>query len=152
MNCKLFNNPIKMMGIIMWNIWDHRNQVIFKNIQLNPFLVIEKDIVIFQNLQYHSIDPHHLSEGYKSSQIVKKLIRWIPPIYDRFKLNFDDPRIKDTNALGWVIRDSNSIIKTVGCMTVRDGILATKNIIDCYNKMINILSYVINRGYSEVIL
>ena len=102
--------------------------------------------------------------------MIEKWIHWIPPIYDRFKLNFDDSRINDTSALGWVIRDSNGIIKMAGCrhlgksfiiviecVTLRDEILATKNsgysnleiegdskiLIDCYNKSINIPSSII---------
>ena len=79
----------------------------------------------------------------------------------RFKLNFDDSRINNISALGWVIRDFNGIIKVAGirhsgnaliiiakCVTLRDGVLiATHNgftnleiegdckvIRDCHNK------------------
>ena len=99
-----------------------------------------------------------------------KWIHWIPPIYDRFKLNFDGLGINDTSALGWVIKDSNGIIKMAGCrhlgkssiiiiecITLRYEILAAKNsgysnleiegdskiVIDCYNKSINIPSFII---------
>ena len=92
-------------------------------------------------------------------------IRWIPPIIVRFKSYFDGSRMLDKSALGWVIRDSNSIIKmaackhvgkssiiVIECMALRDGTFAAKNkrysnldikgdsniVIDCYNKIINI--------------
>ena len=40
-NCKLFNYHMEINDIIMWNVWNHRNPVVFKKIQPNPFLVIE---------------------------------------------------------------------------------------------------------------
>ena len=102
--------------------------------------------------------------------MMEKWVHWIPSIYDRFKLNFDGLRINDTSALGWVIRNSNGIIKMVGCkhlgkssiiiiecITLRYEILAAKNsgysnleiegdskiIIDSYNKSINIPNSII---------
>ena len=59
--------------------------------------------------------------------MMEKWIHWILLIYDRFKLNFDDSRINDTSALGWVIRDSNGIIKVAGCRH-----LARQVLYNCY--------------------
>ena len=42
--------------IIMWNVWIHRNQVVFRKIQPNPFLIIKKAILNFKNLQEYVID------------------------------------------------------------------------------------------------
>ena len=56
-NCKLFNHPMEKIGKIIWNVWNHRNQVVFMEMQPNPFLVIEKVTLIFQNLQEYSFDP-----------------------------------------------------------------------------------------------
>ena len=101
---------------------------------------------------------------------MEEWIRWIPPINNRFKLNFDGSRVQNISALGWVIRDSNGIIKmaacnhignssiiVVECMALRDGMLAAKKkcflnldiegdskiVIDCYNKNINIPSSIL---------
>ena len=49
-NCKIFNSPMEKFAIILWNGWIHRNQIVFKKIQPNPFLVIEKATSNFQNL------------------------------------------------------------------------------------------------------
>lgn len=43
--------------------------------------------------------------------MVENLIRWIPPINGRFKLNFDRLKIKNKSVSGWAIRDSNGTIK-----------------------------------------
>ena len=72
--------------------------------------------------------------------MVEKWIFWIPPINERSKLNFDDSKIQNRSASGWVIRDSNGIIKMdanrhlgntsiiiTECIAIRDGVLATKN-------------------------
>ena len=58
----------------------------------------------------------------------------------RFKLNFDGSRVESKSASGWVIRDSNGIIKMAACrhlgntsiilaecLALRDDILAAKN-------------------------
>ena len=155
---------MKKIGIIMWNVWTHRNQVVFKKVRPNPFLVIEKVTVIFQNLQEYLFYPYLHNKGRNVFHLVEKWIHWIPLINDRFKLNFDDSRVEIKIASGWVTRDSNGIIKTAACkhlgntsiilaecMTLRDGILASKNngfvsleiegdskiVIDCFNKMIS---------------
>ena len=39
---------------------------------------------------------------------------WIPPINEIFKLNFNGLRINNISVSGWVIRDSNGIIKVAG--------------------------------------
>ena len=44
-----------------------------------------------------------------------KWIHWIPPINNKFKLNFDGSRVQNISALRWVIRDSNDIIKLAAC-------------------------------------
>lgn len=55
-NCKIFNYPMEKVVIIMWNVWIHRNQVVFRKIQPNPFLIIKKAILNFKNLQEYVID------------------------------------------------------------------------------------------------
>ena len=31
-NCKIYKHPMKKFSIILWNVWIHRNQVLFKKI------------------------------------------------------------------------------------------------------------------------
>ena len=50
-------------------------------------------------------------EGCNVPWMVENLIRWIPPVNGRFKLNFDGSKIKNKSVLGWAIRDSNGTIK-----------------------------------------
>ena len=103
----------------------------------NPSLVIEKSTLIFQKLQEYIFDPDLQNEGHNVSRMMEKWICWIPPINNRLKLNFDGSRVQNISALGWVIRDSNGIIKmaasrhignssiiVVECMVLRDGMLA----------------------------
>ena len=65
----------------------------------------------------------------------------------RESLNFDDWRIGNKSTLGWVIRNSNGIIRIfiiVEYITLKDDILVVKNneflnldskiVINCYNK------------------
>ena len=49
-NWKICNRPMEKFAIILWNVWIHRNQIVFKKIQPNPFFVIEKATFNFQNL------------------------------------------------------------------------------------------------------
>ena len=72
--------------------------------------------------------------------MVEKWIRWIPAINERFKLNFDVSGMRNKSVSRWMIRDYNGIIKMIAsrclgnasiivveCMTLRDGVLASKN-------------------------
>ena len=49
-HCKFFKHPMEKIGIIPWNIWTHRNHVVFRKSKPNPFLIIEKATLTFQNL------------------------------------------------------------------------------------------------------
>ena len=71
-NYKLFNHPMEKIGIIMWNIWNHRNRVVFKEMQPNPFLVIEKATLIFKNLQEYIFDLNLHNEEHNISRMVEK--------------------------------------------------------------------------------
>ena len=57
-NCKLFNNSMEKINIIIWNIWTYRNQIVFRKVKSNPFPIIEKFTLIFQNLIEYLIDPY----------------------------------------------------------------------------------------------
>ena len=81
----------------------------------NPFLVIEKATLITQNLQEYNFDPNLHNEGRNVSRTVEKWISLIPPINNRFKLNFDGSRVQNISGLRWVIRNSNGIIKMATC-------------------------------------
>ena len=74
-NHKLFNHPMEKIDIIMWNVWTHRNQVVFKKVRSNPFLLIEKTTFIFQNLQEYLFDPYLHNEGQNVFHFVEKWIR-----------------------------------------------------------------------------
>ena len=89
--------------------------MLFRKIQPNPFLVIEKATLIYKNLQDYLIDPYQLHGRHSITRRIEKWIRWIPHINGRFKLNFNGSKIHNTSVLGWVIRDSNGIIKMVAC-------------------------------------
>ena len=157
---------MEKIGIILWNIWTHRNHVVFRNSKPNPLLIIEKATLTFQNLYEFMNESCFDSEECDITQRVEKWIRWISPINGRFKLNFDGSRINNISASGWVIRDTNETIKMAGskhlgnasiiivkCETLRDEILDarlnsffnleiegnSKVIIDCYNKKISYL-------------
>ena len=78
MNYKLFNHPMENIDIIMWNVWKHRNQVLFKKMRPNPFLFIKKVTLIFQNLQEYIFDHDLHNERRDVSRTMEKLICWIP--------------------------------------------------------------------------
>ena len=84
----------------MWNVWNHRNQIVFKEMQPNPFLVIEKATLIFKNLKEYIFDHNLQNEGCDVSQTVEKWICWIPPNNNMFKLNFDGSRVQNNSVLG----------------------------------------------------
>ena len=111
---------MEKIGIILWNIWNHRNQVVFKKIQPNPFLVIEKATYIFQNLQDYLMDSYHLNKGNCVTRRVGKWIQWIPPINGRFKLKFDGSRVQNNSVVGWVIR---SILKMAECKQIGNSLI-----------------------------
>ena len=83
----------------------------FRKVKLDLFLIIKKAYSMFQCLHALMSNDYPDNEGRNVSRKVKKWIRWIPQINRRFKLIFDGLRINNINALGWVIRDSNGIIK-----------------------------------------
>ena len=91
---------------------NHRNRVLFKKIQPNPFLVSEKATLVFQkNLQIVIGDSYLHNKWHKVLSMVEKWIRYIPPINGIFKLNFDGLRIQNRSSSRMVIRDSNGTIK-----------------------------------------
>ena len=77
------------IAIILWNVWTHRNHVLFRKIKSNPFLIIEKDTLTSQNFQ------ECMSDNIPGR--VENLIRWILFIKGKFKLNFDGSRIEDVS-------------------------------------------------------
>ena len=87
--------------------------MLFRKSQPNPFLVIEKSILIFQNIHDYLHVPYPLREGCNVNRRVEKWIRWILLIIGRFKLNFDGLRMQNKSALRWVSRDFNDIINMV---------------------------------------
>ena len=99
------------IAIIIWNIWTLRNQVVFTKFKSNPFLIIEKATITFQNLLEFIGHSYLNNKGRNVPRRVEKWIRWISSINGRFKLNFDGSRINNISASGWVIRDSNGSIK-----------------------------------------
>ena len=78
----------------------------FKKIKPNPFFIIEKATLIFQNLHGILTKSYLHNEGHIVPSMVEKLIRWTPPINGRFKLNFDGSRVQNRSAL-----DSNGTFK-----------------------------------------
>ena len=115
------------------------------------------------------IDSQLQNEGCFVPQVVEKWICWIPLISGNFKLNLDGSRVENRSTLGWVIRNSNGIIKMATsrhmsnasiiiakCMAFRDSVLAAENngllnleiegdskvVIDSYNKKSNIPSFI----------
>ena len=62
---------MEKIGIIMWNVWNHRNHVIFEEMHPNPFFVIEKATLIFQNLQEYIFDLDLQNEGSNFSRWLK---------------------------------------------------------------------------------
>ena len=79
---------MEKIAIILWSTWTHRNQAVFRKIKPNPFLIIEKATSSFQNLNELISDDYLTNEGRNVPRKVERWIRWIPPINERFKLNF----------------------------------------------------------------
>ena len=88
--------------------------MIFRERKPNPFLIIEKATLTFQNLIEFMNGSCFDSEGCNIPRRVEKWIKWIPPINGRFKLKFDGSQINNISDSGWVIRDTNETIKMVG--------------------------------------
>ena len=135
-NYKIFNDPMKKIGIIILNILTHRNHVVFRKSKSNLFLIIEKVTLTFKNLNGFMNEYCFNSEGCNIPRIVEKLIH---PINEILKLNFDGSKINNISASGWVIRDTNGTIKmtgsrhlgnesiiTIKCVALRYGVLATR--------------------------
>ena len=125
------------------------------------FLIIEKVIIIFQNLHKLMSNSYLNNEGCKVSRRVENRIRWNPHINGIFKLNVDGSRINNIRASEWAIKDFNATIKliksrhlgntltiTTKCVGLRDDFIAysdngflnletkedSKVIIYCYNE------------------
>ena len=49
-NHKLFKYPMEKIDIILSNVWTHENQVVFKMVQPNSFLVIKKATLILESI------------------------------------------------------------------------------------------------------
>ena len=63
---------MEKIGIIMWNVWNHINHVVFKEMKPYPFFVIEKATLIFQNIQKYIFDLDIQNEGLNVSRMVEK--------------------------------------------------------------------------------
>ena len=102
---------MEKIAIIMSNIWIYRNQVVFRKNHPNFFLVNEKAMINFQNLQGCLIDSFIQNEGRSVLRVVEKWIRWIPPIDEIFKLNFDELKMGNKSASRGVINALMELLK-----------------------------------------
>ena len=91
----------------------------FQEVLTRPhFPIVEKVILIFQNLKEYLFDPYLHNRGQNVYQVVEKWIQWISPINGKFKLNFDGFKVTSKCASGQVVRNSNGIIKMAACRHV----------------------------------
>lgn len=50
---KIYGNPLEEIITILWAIWNHRNNIIFRNHKCNPVYVIDIVKKIFHNILYN---------------------------------------------------------------------------------------------------
>lgn len=68
-------------------------------------------MINFQNLQGCLIDSFIQNEGRSVLRVVEKWIRWIPPIDEKFKLNFDELKMGNKSASRGVINALMELLK-----------------------------------------
>lgn len=68
-------------------------------------------MINFQNLQGCLIDSFIQNEGRSVLRVVEKWIRWIPPIDEIFKLNFDELKMGNKSASRGVINALMELLK-----------------------------------------
>ena len=80
---KIYKKPMEKITIILWSIWIHTNQVVFRKIKPNQFLIIEKATSTFQNLDKLMSDAYPNNEGRNVPRKIERWIQWIPPISEK---------------------------------------------------------------------
>lgn len=151
-------NALSKALLLCWQIWEARNNCIFKDIDPHPVKVL--NVAGRIGLDYWKINscPPKKSTG-------KVNIKWEPPPLDWVKVNFDGSVRGNLAATGFVIRDWNGNVRLAGaknsgqvsiivaeCLALRDGLAHaihkgwrkmlvegdSKLIIDCVNNLVSV--------------
>ncbi|CAL9019657.1 unnamed protein product [Prunus brigantina] len=151
-------NALSKALLMCWQIWEARNNCIFKDIVPHPAraLLVAGRI----GLDYWKINTCH---SQKSNGLIN--IKWQPPPLDWIKVNFDGSVRGTLAATGFVIRDWNGNVRLAGaknsgqvsitvaeCLALRDGLAHaihngwrkilvegdSKLIIDCVNNVVSV--------------
>ncbi|BBG93775.1 RNase H family protein [Prunus dulcis] len=151
-------NVLSKALLLRWQIWEARNNCIFKDINPHPVRVL--NVVGRIGLDYWKINSCLLQ---KSTGKIN--IKWEPPPLDWVKVNFDGSVRGNLAAPGFVIRDWNGNVRLAGtknsgqvsitvaeCLALRDGLAHaihkgwrkilvkgdSKLIIDCVNNLVSV--------------
>lgn len=103
-------------GLIVWSIWNVRNQAIQRNLKIRPSQFIIDIKQKMANFDYKRNS--HLAVG--STENHPSQSSWKPPEINRWKLNSDAAWFDASNSggLGWSIHDSDGSRIGAGCNSI----------------------------------
>ena len=124
---------IDLFAVIMWLIWGRRNAARQDESTLDYLHIRSKAEVFLQDFKAAKEDDRRVAA------VVSRFPRWIPPIPDQFKINFDGAVFSDLDAagLGVVIRDSRG--RVIGALAERIPIPTSPAIVEalaCWRAMV----------------
>ena len=101
---------IDLLAVIMWLIWGRRNAAcmnasIFEYHQIRA--KVEVYLLDFKTTQ---------KDGRRIVAAVMRAPRWIPPISNHFKINFDGVVFSDLDAVGLGVVIHDSCVRVVGAL------------------------------------
>ena len=94
---------IDLLAVILWLIWGRRNAARLDEPIVDYPHIRSKAEVLLQDFKAAKEEDH------RDATAISRFSRWIPPIPDQFKINFDGAVFSDLDAagLGVVVRDSS---------------------------------------------
>lgn len=101
---KLFDHPLKKVFAILWAIWAHRNEVMFKGSKPNSIIVVGKCYYRFSYTVLYNTKTNIISwvvsSGNHQYRTPKKFVKpiWKPPSMELLKWNTNASRITDKNS------------------------------------------------------
>ena len=107
-SCTRRRSLMQQLSFLLWTIWKHRNNVVFRQGTFNPLACLisaKKMTAVWRIRSSMAMEDQPRGTTTKFPTIYNRYVRWQPPHPGRFKLNFDGSAVNSSAAGGFLLRD-----------------------------------------------